>query len=158
APGIPRRRRERSPSATQSSCRFRDLPRTRAPRIRVERRRAAHSLRPARPHGRTPQQPCGRVYEVRRLLTRIAGRPRSPTPASGLAQGAYVLADGEKGKVDAIVIATGTEVQVALAAREVLAKEGIGVRVVSMPCWETFAAQSPAYRETVLPAAVTARV
>jgi transketolase len=78
--------------------------------------------------------------------------------ASGLARGAYILADAEGGSVDAIVIATGSEVPLALAARELLSKEGLRVRVVSMPCWETFAAQGEEYRETVLPAAVRARV
>ncbi len=78
-------------------------------------------------------------------------------PASGLARGAYVLLEAAP-RLDAIVIATGSEVQLAVAARELLAQEGIGVRVVSMPCWETFEAQDVAYREAVLPAAVTARV
>jgi len=78
--------------------------------------------------------------------------------ASGVARGAYVLADAEGGAPQAIVIATGSEVHVALAAREQLGKDGVRVRVVSMPCWETFAAQPAAYRESVLPAAVKARV
>jgi len=78
-------------------------------------------------------------------------------PASGVGRGAYVLADALP-KLDAIVIATGSEVQLAMAAREELAKQGIGVRVVSMPCWERFEAQEPAYRESVLPPAVRARV
>ena len=78
-------------------------------------------------------------------------------PASDLVYGAYVLLDAAT-RLDAIVIATGSEVQLAVAARELLAKEGIGVRVVSMPCWETFEAQDAAYRESVLPAAVGARV
>ena len=79
-------------------------------------------------------------------------------PAAGLARGAYVLADAAGGAPQAIVIATGSEVHVALAARTLLAAEGIGTRVVSMPCWETFAAQDEAYRESVLPAVVKARV
>ncbi|MFI5396628.1 MAG: transketolase [Candidatus Binatia bacterium] len=79
-------------------------------------------------------------------------------PAAGVARGAYVLADAAGGPPAAIVIATGSEVHVALAARELLSKEGIRTRVVSMPCWEAFAAQSAAYRESVLPASVTARV
>ncbi len=79
-------------------------------------------------------------------------------PAAGVARGAYVLADAEGGAPQAIVIATGSEVHVALAGRELLAKEGVRVRVVSMPCWETFEAQSAEYREAVLPAAVKARV
>ena len=59
---------------------------------------------------------------------------------------------------EAIVIATGSEVQIALAARERLEAEGIATRVVSMPCQEWFLAQDEAYREEVLPAAVRARV
>ncbi len=66
------------------------------------------------------------------------------------AQGAYVLADAE-GKRQAILIATGSEVSLALAARDVLQSEGIGTRVVSMPCMELFAAQDEAYRKRVLP-------
>ena len=65
-------------------------------------------------------------------------------------KGAYVLADAE-GKRQVILIATGSEVSVALAARDLLQAEGIGVRVVSMPCMELFAAQDEAYRKRVLP-------
>ncbi len=78
-------------------------------------------------------------------------------PAAGVERGAYVLAD-TPGSPDAIVIASGSEVALALAARETLAAEGVQVRVVSMPSWDLFAAESLAYREEVLPAAVTARV
>ena len=67
------------------------------------------------------------------------------------AQGAYVLAEAE-GKRRAILMATGSEVSVALAARDILQAEGIGTRVVSMPCWELFAAQEEAYRKRILPA------
>ncbi|MCA9771000.1 MAG: transketolase, partial [Myxococcales bacterium] len=56
-------------------------------------------------------------------------------PAQGLRRGAYVLADGPNGKFDAILIATGSEVPLAMATRDLLAKSGVGVRVVSMPCW-----------------------
>jgi transketolase len=66
------------------------------------------------------------------------------------AQGAYVLAEAE-GKRQVILMATGSEVSVALAAREALQAEGIGTRVVSMPCWEIFAQQDEAYRKRVLP-------
>lgn len=66
------------------------------------------------------------------------------------AQGAYVLAEAE-GKRQVILMATGSEVSVALAAREALQAEGIGTRVVSMPCWELFAQQDEAYRKRVLP-------
>ncbi len=76
----------------------------------------------------------------------------------GVARGAYVLADAAGGKVDALILATGSEVWVALAARELLKAEGLGVRVVSMPCWETFADQDQAYRDSVLPPAIRLRV
>ena len=79
-------------------------------------------------------------------------------PAAALARGAYVLAEAEGGPPQAIVIATGSEVAVALAARERLAGESLRVRVVSMPCWEIFETQSRDYQESVLPAALTARV
>ncbi len=67
------------------------------------------------------------------------------------AQGAYVLAEADH-KRRAILLATGSEVEIALAAREILEAEGVGVRVVSMPCWELFEAQDEAYRRKVLPA------
>ena len=79
-------------------------------------------------------------------------------PASGLARGAYVLVDADGGSPQAIVIATGSEVQVALAARELLGRDGVRVRVVSMPCWEAFEEQSDEYRESVLPRTVKVRV
>ncbi|MBF0308291.1 MAG: transketolase [Magnetococcales bacterium] len=74
-----------------------------------------------------------------------------------VARGAYIVEEGE-GEPEAILIATGSEVGLALEARRVLAKEGRRVRVVSMPSWELFAAQGADYRERVLPAAVKARV
>jgi len=79
-------------------------------------------------------------------------------PASEVARGAYVLIDSPTDSVDVILIATGSEVQVAVSARELLAAEGIGARVVSAPCLEWFSEQSDDYRESVLPRAVTARV
>ena len=66
-------------------------------------------------------------------------------------QGGYILADAD-GKRQAILMATGSEVAVALAARDLLQAEGIGTRVVSMPCWELFEAQPDTYRRRVLPA------
>ncbi len=66
------------------------------------------------------------------------------------ALGAYVLAEAE-GKRQAILMATGSEVEIALAARDLLQAEGIGTRVVSMPCWELFEAQDASYRKRVLP-------
>ena len=73
------------------------------------------------------------------------------------ARGAYVVADPE-GRPDVILIGTGSEVGVALAARDLLAAQGVQARVVSMPSWELFDEQDAAYRESVLPVAVTARV
>jgi transketolase len=67
------------------------------------------------------------------------------------AQGAYVLADAE-GKRRAILLATGSEVAIAMEARDLLQAEGIGTRVVSMPCWELFEEQDESYRKRVLPA------
>ncbi|MFZ2964458.1 MAG: transketolase [Rhodoglobus sp.] len=78
--------------------------------------------------------------------------------ASDTAKGAYVLVDAPDGAPDVIIIATGSEVQLAVEARAQLAVEGIRARVVSAPCLEWFEEQDPAYRESVLPAAITARV
>src|SRR5690606_22604915 len=78
--------------------------------------------------------------------------------ADNVAKGAYILAEAPNGTPDVILIATGSEVQLAIAARETLAAEGINARVVSAPSLEWFAEQDEAYRESVLPKAVTARV
>ena len=78
--------------------------------------------------------------------------------ASGVAKGAYVLADAPGGKPDAILIGTGSEVSLCFSAYEKLTAEGIKARVVSMPSWELFERQDAAYKESVLPANVTARV
>ena len=78
--------------------------------------------------------------------------------AEGARRGAYVFAESPTGHVDVLLIATGSEVQLAVAARERLAADGIGARVVSAPCLEWFAEQSESYRASVLPPAVTARV
>jgi len=79
-------------------------------------------------------------------------------PASGLAKGAYVMADAANGQPSVILIGTGSEVQLCVQAYEQLTAEGVAARVVSMPSWELFEAQDAAYRESVLPAHVTARV
>jgi transketolase len=78
--------------------------------------------------------------------------------ASGLAQGAYVLAEAGGFPPEVILIATGSEVSLALEAHARLAGEGIPSRVVSMPCWELFEEQPQSYRDTVLPPSVRARV
>src|SRR5262249_7742354 len=73
-------------------------------------------------------------------------------------KGAYVLADAAGGKPEVILIATGSEVSLCVAAHEQLKTEGIQARVVSMPSWELFDRQDVVYRESVLPPSVTARV
>jgi transketolase len=78
--------------------------------------------------------------------------------ATGAARGAYVLAEAEGGKPDVLLLGTGSEVALAMAARSLLAQEGIRARVVSMPCWRLFEEQDAAYRESVLPASAIARV
>ncbi|MEJ7829706.1 MAG: transketolase [Segetibacter sp.] len=78
-------------------------------------------------------------------------------PATNLEKGAYILSESE-GTPDLILIATGSEVQLALGAQEVLVKEGIKVSVVSMPSWELFEEQDEAYRNAVLPPAVKRRI
>lgn len=75
-----------------------------------------------------------------------------------LPRGAYILADAPNAAPDVILIGAGSEVAVALAARDLLAKEGVAARVVSMPSWELFEAQDASYRESVLPAKIAARV
>jgi transketolase len=82
----------------------------------------------------------------------------SSAPGNGLERGAYVVAEAEGGLPDVVLIGTGSEVAVALAARDQLAARGIKARVVSMPSWELFDEQDAAYRDSVLPPAVSARV
>jgi transketolase len=79
-------------------------------------------------------------------------------PASGLARGAYILADAADGKPDVLLLATGSEVALCIEAYEQLKLEGIPARVVSMPSWELFEQQGQDYRDQVLPPDVTARV
>jgi transketolase len=79
-------------------------------------------------------------------------------PASGLARGAYVLADAPGGNPEVILIASGSEVSLAVQAHEKLVADGIRSRVVSMPSWEIFDHQTQEYRDTVLPPHVKARV
>jgi transketolase len=79
-------------------------------------------------------------------------------PASGVAKGAYVLADASGGKPEVVLIATGSEVSLAVQAHEKLVAEGIRSRVVSMPSWDIFEHQTQEYRDTVLPPNVKARV
>jgi len=78
--------------------------------------------------------------------------------AEGVPRGGYVLADAEGGEPQLLLLATGSEVHVALAAQKLLHGDGVRARVVSLPSWELFAAQPPSYRDAVLPPAVTARL
>jgi transketolase len=80
------------------------------------------------------------------------------TSAEGVARGGYVLAEASGGEPRLILIGTGSELQIAVEAREVLEGEGIPTRVVSMPCMDWFSDQDQAYRDSVLPPAVKARV
>ena len=79
-------------------------------------------------------------------------------PAAGTAKGAYVLADCAAGPPKLILIATGSEVSIALEAHNQLTREGVASRVVSMPCWDLFQAQPQSYKDMVLPPGVKARV
>ncbi|HEX9191136.1 MAG TPA: transketolase [Candidatus Deferrimicrobiaceae bacterium] len=76
----------------------------------------------------------------------------------GVYRGAYVIEEAEGGEPDVLLLASGSEVSVALAARRLLAEEGVRARVVSMPCWERFEEQPAEYREAVLPPRIAARV
>jgi transketolase len=79
-------------------------------------------------------------------------------PAAGVQNGGYVLSDAPGGTPQVVLIGTGSELSVAVAAQEQLAGLGVRARVVSLPCWEVFARQSREYRDQVLPPALTARV
>ncbi|GAA5149514.1 transketolase [Nocardioides marinquilinus] len=87
--------------------------------------------------------------------------PRGEQGYAGLddvAKGGYVLIDAEDGTPDVVLVGTGSEVQIAVAARDLLAEDGVKARVVSMPCREWFDAQDEAYRDTVIPPTLKARV
>jgi transketolase len=97
------------------------------------------------------------------LLDRTSGGGDAYAPAEGARRGAYVLAEahdktGQSTAPRLVILATGSEVSLALEARASLQKDGVPVRVVSMPCWELFDEQDAAYRESVIPASVPARL
>jgi transketolase len=100
-------------------------------------------------------QPACLVLSRQAMPTLDRGRYAS---AKGVAKGAYVLADSPGGPPQLILIGTGSEVGLCVAAAEVLQAEGARVRLVSMPSWDLFEAQAPAYRRQVLPPEITARV
>ena len=101
-------------------------------------------------------QPVGIVLTRQNLP--VLPRGEGFASASQLSKGAYTLVDATGGKPDVILLATGSEVQLALSAREILATEGIQARVVSAPCLDWFDAQPADYKESVLPKDVKARV
>lgn len=113
------------------------------------------------------------VAEAWRVIINLKHEPaclvlsRQPLPtfdrqryaaAAGVVRGAYVMADAEDGKPDVILVGTGSEVVLCVEAFEALTKQGIAARVVSMPSWELFEQQDRAYRDSVLPPAIMARV
>ena len=113
------------------------------------------------------------VVEAYRLVLQLRHQPavlalsRQPlptldrkryAPAAGVARGAYVLADAQGGKPELILIATGSELGLAVDAHEKLLADGVRSRVVSMPSWDLFERQEPAYRDAVLPPGVKARI
>ncbi len=107
----------------------------------------------------------GEILRRRRPTGLALTRQNLPTldravvaPAAGAARGGYVLADASSGDPAVLLVATGSEVQLALAAREALEADGVATRVVSMPCLEWFDEQDADYRESVLPSSVRARV
>ncbi len=113
------------------------------------------------------------VVEAWRVIIGLQHRPaclvlsRQPLPtidrtryasAAGVARGAYVVADAESGKPAVILIGTGSEVALCVEVYEALKLEGVAARIVSMPSWELFEQQDQAYRDSVLPPEITARV
>jgi transketolase len=113
------------------------------------------------------------VVEAYRYIMQLRHQPavlalsRQPLPtldrskyasASGVAHGAYVLADAPGGKPEVILIATGSEVSLAVQAHEALLADGVRSRVVSMPSWEIFEHQTQEYQDSVLPPHVTSRI
>ncbi|WP_202033091.1 transketolase [Nocardioides sp. WS12] len=102
-------------------------------------------------------RPAGLVLTRQNVPTFPRGEQGFAT-TEGVAKGGYVLIDAEGGQPDVVLLATGSEVQYAVAARETLAADGIKARVVSLPCLEWFEAQDQAYRDSVIPPSVKARV
>ena len=114
----------------------------------------------------------GDANETREAWRTAIGRTHGPTAllltrqkvathaadVSGAARGGYVLVEASSAAPRVLLLATGSEVEIAVAAREILEKEGLPARVVSMTSWEVFAAQDAAYRESVLPKRIRARV
>jgi transketolase len=115
---------------------------------------AAWALAIERAHD-DPSGPIG-LSLTRQKLPTLAGTAEHAR--EGLRRGGYVLREASDGKPRIILIGTGSELQLAFGAAEALERDGIPARVVSLPCWERFEAQDPAYRDSVLPRDVRARV
>ena len=125
-----------------------------------------YTIRPADPHEtraawkmaiERQKQPTSLILS--RQKVDVLDQRTVTTPADeGVARGAYILQEAHGGAPQVLLLATGSEVGVALKARELLQADGVPTRVVSMPCWERFEEQDAAYKEQVLPRAVTARV
>jgi transketolase len=105
------------------------------------------------------------MLQKKRPTALILTRQNLPTldraklaPAVGVQKGGYILADAADGKPDVILIGTGSEISLCLAAYEKLTADGVKVRVVSLPCWQLFDEQPAEYRDSVLPPNVTSRV
>ena len=113
------------------------------------------------------------VVEAYRCIMQLRHRPAAPVlsrqalptldrkkyaAASGVARGAYVLADAPGDRPEVLLLATGSEVSLAIEAHEKLIAEKIRSRVISMPCWDIFERETPAYRDSVLPPDIIARV
>ena len=123
------------------------------------------TIRPADPH---ETREAWRLAVLRQKLPTALVLTRQKLPIldqetygkaqAGVAKGAYILAEAEGGTPVLLLLATGSEVHLALEAREKMQAEGVPTRVVSMPCWELFDQQDKSYREQVLPRAITARV
>ena len=107
------------------------------------------------------------ILQLRRHQPAVLVLSRQPMPtldrskyasASGVARGAYILGDAPGGNPEVILIATGSELSLAVQAHEKLLADGVRARVVSMPSWDIFEHQTQDYRESVLPPKVTARI
>jgi transketolase len=103
-------------------------------------------------------RPAGFCLSRQNLPVLDRGEGTGLASADGVARGGYILAEGVGGEPTVIVMATGSEVQIALAARDILQDEGIPTRVVSLPCVEWFTGQDASYQEEVLPPRIRARV
>ena len=102
-----------------------------------------------------PREPVVLILSRQALPTLDRGKY---APATGVSRGGYILSEAPGGKPEVLLIATGSEVSLALAAQDALAAKGVKARVISLPSWVLFSRQDPAYRQQVFPPEITARV